>query len=89
MALIDCDNIDGNKVELRLPVTKYVQVLPTWQKVSIPLSDFGVEGVYWNGTSEVKDDFNWHDVVEIKFLVPPIPGENSVTFYVDAIEVKE
>jgi hypothetical protein len=87
VALIDCDNIDGNKVELRLPISKYAKVLPTWQKVRIPLSEFGNEGVYWDGSREVKDNFNWHDVVEVKFLIPPIPGKDSITFYVDVVKV--
>jgi len=87
VALIDNDNIDGSKVELRLPISNYAKVLPTWQKVRIPLSEFGNEGVYWDGSSEIKEDFNWHDVVEVKFLIPPIPGKDSVTFYVDVVKV--
>jgi hypothetical protein len=87
IALIDCDNIDGNKVELRLPVSKYAKILPTWQKVVIPLSDFGEQGVYWDGSQEVSEKFNWHDVVEIKFLIPPLRGQDNVTFYVDKLEI--
>lgn len=89
IALIDSDNMDGTKAELRLPVAKYVNVSRNWQKVSIPLAAFGDEGVYWDGTKEVKDEFDWYDVVEIKFMIPPLRGHESFTIYVDEVKITE
>lgn len=85
--LVDSGDSDTIKTEVRVPVTKFAQVTTDWQKVSIPLSSFGDEGIWWDGSKERKSPFVWNDVVEVKFAIPPLPGEKNFTIYVDDIKI--
>ena len=89
ITLIDSDNMDGTKTELRIPVVRFAKVTTSWQKVSIPLSALPDTGVYWDGTREVKSEFDWYDFVEIKFNIPPLRGKDSFTIFVDDIKMVE
>lgn len=85
--LVDSGDADGTKAEVRVPVAKFAKITTNWQKVSIPLSSFGDEGVWWDGSKEQKTPFVWNDVVEVKFAILPLPGEKNFTIYVDGIQI--
>lgn len=87
VVLVDSGDADAIKTEARVPLAKFANVTTDWKKISIPLSAFGKEGVWWDGTKEQKKPFDWNDVVEVKFLIPPLPGEKNFTIYVDDIKI--
>lgn len=52
--LLDEDKTDDKKVQVKLPLNKYVQVSNDWQKVIIPLADFPERGLYWDQTKKTE-----------------------------------
>ena len=63
IALCDEENTDGKKTVVRLPLQKYGGISKEWKQISIPLSDFGKRGVYWDARkSGGSEKFNWATV---------------------------
>jgi hypothetical protein len=52
--LLDEEKSDEKKVQVKLPLNKYVQVSTDWQKVVIPLADFPERGLYWDQTKKTE-----------------------------------
>jgi hypothetical protein len=89
VALADDEAETGIKTEVKVPLNNYGGVQPFWTLVSIPLSDFGTRGAYWNEKEkrEIKNQFNWRAVTE--FLVVIEKGVNkSFKIWIDDINVK-
>ncbi len=90
VGLVDDETRDGAKTVVRLPIKKYVKISKEWQKVSIPLADFGLRGVYWDEKNrvEVSRKFDWNAVAE--FRVEIKKGDNSsFKVWVDDIFIKK
>lgn len=68
IALVDDENTDGKKTVVRLPLQNYGGISNEWKQISIPLSDFGKRGVFWDAKKriEVPEKFNWATVAEFR-----------------------
>ncbi|MCX7726472.1 MAG: CIA30 family protein [Chitinispirillaceae bacterium] len=65
------DESDGRdrRVQVRVPSKNYIKVTKEWQLVSIPFSDFGDMGKWWDSEAfyEVAGIFDWSKVSDIRF----------------------
>lgn len=77
IALVDDETGDGCKTAVRLPLNDYGGITDEWKKISIPLSDFGNRGVYWDAKKrvEVPKKFDWDKVVEFRIEIKK--GDNK------------
>jgi hypothetical protein len=85
-ALVDEENSDGKKTVVRLPVNNYGGIKADWQQLTIPLSDFGRRGVYWDAKKkvEINEPFDWDRVAEFRLEIKK--GDNTeFTAWVDDV----
>lgn len=88
IVLADDEMENGVKTEVKVNIDKYGGIQPYWTHVSIPLSDFGRRGSYWDEKKqiEVKHSFDWNLVKE--FLVTIGKGDNkSFKIWIDDINI--
>jgi hypothetical protein len=86
--LLDEEKSDEKKVQVKLPLNKYVQVSTDWQKVVIPLADFPDRGLYWDQTkkTELPTRIDWSRIAEFRISVDK--GTNKkFEVLVDNVEV--
>lgn len=86
--LIDEEKSDDKKVQVKLPLNKYVQVSNDWQKVVIPLADFPDRGLYWdqNKKTELPSRIDWSKIAEFRISIDK--GTNKkFDILVDNVEI--
>jgi hypothetical protein len=69
--------------QILLPLDRYVKITTQWQKVTIPLKDFPVEGSRYIDSEQrqAKGPFNWNRVIEfVTSRAPGMAGFETVAF---------
>jgi len=90
-ALVDEENSDGKKSVVRLPVQNYGGITNEWKLISIPLSDFGKRGVFWDEKKrvEVPERFNWNGVAEFRLEIKKADNPEFTAWVDDIFIVKD
>ncbi len=91
VALVDDENADGKKTVVRLPLQKYGGISNDWKLISIPLSDFGKRGVFWDAKKriEVPEKFNWATVCEFRVEIKKNDNPNFTVWVDDIFVLKD
>lgn len=78
VALVDEEKSDGRKTVVRLPIEWFGGIKADWSFISIPIENFGEQGVYWDAKDnrEADNPFDWDKVAE--FRIESKKGENPV-----------
>jgi hypothetical protein len=86
IALVN-EQADGKKAESVVDVAMLYPITKDWQKISIPLSLFPDEGVYWDAeaSKEVGINFDWSNFTEFKVRTKPNKDNHSIILYFDDI----
>lgn len=91
IALVDDENSDGKKTVVRLPLQQYGGISNEWKLISIPLSDFGQRGVFWDAKKrvEVPQKFNWATVCEFRVEIKKNDNAKFTVWVDDAFILKD
>lgn len=88
IALVNEQN-DGRKAESTFNVAMIADVSKEWQKITIPLSSFPTNAVYWDGAQgkELPAKFDWSNITELKIRTRPDPkrGKNIILYFDDVV----
>ncbi len=90
-ALVDDETSDGKKTVVRVPINDYGGIKDEWTKISIPLSDFGKRGVYWDPKKEVEvpEKFQWGKVCEFRIEIKKGDNEEFVCWVDDIFILRD
>jgi len=90
-ALVDEENSDGKKTVVRLPVQNYGKIAKDWVQITIPLTDFGKRGVFWDPKKrvEVPSPFSWNMVSEFRLEIKKADNPEFTTWVDDIVICKD
>lgn len=80
----------GKPIVVSVPMDKYIKISSeTWQKVTIPLSDFPPMGTYWDEKAQatIPGEFRWNDFIEVQYSAGNSYGRGTHSFVVDDLKV--
>ncbi len=83
---------DGRKAESFFDVAMIAGTGKEWQKISIPLSSFPANAVYWDGAQgkELPIKFDWSNINELKIRTrPDAKSGKSIVLYFDDVVLNE
>jgi hypothetical protein len=85
VGFVQAKGLDANDLAFQIlaPLNRYVKITTAWQKVTIPLKDFPVEGSRYIDSEQrqAKGPFNWNRVIEfVTSREPGMAGFDTVAF---------
>lgn len=91
VALVDEENSDGKKTVVRLPLQNYGGISNEWRQITIPLSDFGKRGVFWDAKKkvEIPEKFQWNAVGEFRCEIKKNDNESFKVWVDDIFVLKD
>ncbi|MBN2189930.1 MAG: hypothetical protein JW728_01800 [Candidatus Aureabacteria bacterium] len=83
LSLLDAEDSDGKKVE----VSKILNPLASdWQVLKIGLTEFPVDGGYWDGTQMIPAKLDFSEIKEFRVVSSPNQNE-EVEFFIEYVKV--
>lgn len=85
--VMDSDK-DGNPYRTDVALSKYVKMSKEWQRVDIPLADFGDKGRYWDEPSQSFKNgmIDWSNIMEVSIDMSPTKSDGPIILWYDDIK---